>query len=283
VIAKPHLVEWALSHGLGSTKELAAYAAGGGHLQTLRWLRDNDCPWDACTVAAAVRNGHKSVEEWALANGCPEYLDDACGKCKSRMLVPLAKRGPLTVYMSKCDNCSHAAPHRKKPTYPCGIPFAGSDVLLIPGTVSSIGLGNRKNGICLTADKVVLDRDDSWRLAGSIPHMNAETLTDMRCSFTPCASFPPPSAQDAVHAQLYVCPPRKLSDDRNVSFVYSPIAETLMTLVESGDGYTGEWSDLEVPILAGQGIILCFSVSPGATNILKGDAVASIFLTVSAL
>tara|TARA_B110000259_G_scaffold24696_1_gene25319 strand:- start:1668 stop:1805 length:138 start_codon:yes stop_codon:yes gene_type:complete len=43
-------------------------AADGGHLEVLKWLRANGCPWDRETHQAA--RGH--ILEWAVANGLPE-------------------------------------------------------------------------------------------------------------------------------------------------------------------------------------------------------------------
>ena len=48
-----------------------ANAAEGGHLETLKWLRGHDCPWDVRTVEQATAAGHDDVLQWALDNGCP--------------------------------------------------------------------------------------------------------------------------------------------------------------------------------------------------------------------
>ena len=41
-----------------------------GHLEVLKWLRENDCPWDeeTCMYAAGAATG---VLKWARENGCP--------------------------------------------------------------------------------------------------------------------------------------------------------------------------------------------------------------------
>jgi hypothetical protein len=46
-------------------------AAEYGHLETLKWARENGCPWDAETLVNAVTNEHYDVLRWALANDCP--------------------------------------------------------------------------------------------------------------------------------------------------------------------------------------------------------------------
>ena len=46
-------------------------AAEGGHLETLKWARENDCPWDERTCAFAAKGGHLEVLKWARESGCP--------------------------------------------------------------------------------------------------------------------------------------------------------------------------------------------------------------------
>ena len=50
---------------------LCVWAAGEGQLEILKWLRENDFPWDEETCAAAALNGHLEVMQWMRANGCP--------------------------------------------------------------------------------------------------------------------------------------------------------------------------------------------------------------------
>ena len=48
-----------------------AAAAEGGHLPVLQWARQNGCPWDELTCAVAAFRGHLPVLQWARQNGCP--------------------------------------------------------------------------------------------------------------------------------------------------------------------------------------------------------------------
>ena len=48
------------------------FAAEGGHLEVLKWLRAEGCPWDEWACAWALRGGHLEVLEWLRAAGCPE-------------------------------------------------------------------------------------------------------------------------------------------------------------------------------------------------------------------
>ena len=52
-------------------------AAEGGHLEVLKWARENDCPWDEWTCACAARGGHLEVLKWARANDCP-WDEETC-------------------------------------------------------------------------------------------------------------------------------------------------------------------------------------------------------------
>jgi hypothetical protein len=48
------------------------YAAQGGRLEVLQWLRANGAPWDSRTCAYAARGGHLDMLKWLRANGCPD-------------------------------------------------------------------------------------------------------------------------------------------------------------------------------------------------------------------
>ncbi|CAN0461067.1 unnamed protein product, partial [Hapterophycus canaliculatus] len=45
-------------------------AAERGHLEVLKWARENGCPWDRMTCVHAARGEHLEVLAWARANGC---------------------------------------------------------------------------------------------------------------------------------------------------------------------------------------------------------------------
>jgi hypothetical protein len=40
----------------------------GGHLEILKWARENGCPWNELTCASAARGGHLTVLKWAREN-----------------------------------------------------------------------------------------------------------------------------------------------------------------------------------------------------------------------
>ena len=49
---------------------LCAFAALGGQLEALQWLRATGCAWDAWTCSAAAAGGNPAVLQWARTNGC---------------------------------------------------------------------------------------------------------------------------------------------------------------------------------------------------------------------
>lgn len=51
-----------------------AFAALNGHLDVLKWARENGCPWSQMTIAYAEDRGHLEVLQYARANGCPEFI-----------------------------------------------------------------------------------------------------------------------------------------------------------------------------------------------------------------
>ena len=58
---------------LSMSKRTCSSAAEGGHLEVLKWLRSQGCPWDESACAYAAEGGHLDVLEWAIDTGCP-YL-----------------------------------------------------------------------------------------------------------------------------------------------------------------------------------------------------------------
>jgi hypothetical protein len=58
--------------GLLSCQErLCQAAASGGHLEELKVLRADGCPWDKGTCSYAAKYGHLAVLQWAHTNNCP--------------------------------------------------------------------------------------------------------------------------------------------------------------------------------------------------------------------
>ena len=51
--------------------EACAAAAANGHLDTLKYLRDNNCPWDKRVLIWAEQNKDKKMAKYAEDNNCP--------------------------------------------------------------------------------------------------------------------------------------------------------------------------------------------------------------------
>jgi len=66
------VVEYALKKKIVALdSSLCAAAACGGHINLLKWLRDQGCPWDESTILVAFERNRLDVLEWSLRNGCP--------------------------------------------------------------------------------------------------------------------------------------------------------------------------------------------------------------------
>jgi len=50
---------------------VCALAAENSHLNMLKWLRDQQCPWDSDTTRMAAYNGNLDLLDWALSSECP--------------------------------------------------------------------------------------------------------------------------------------------------------------------------------------------------------------------
>ena len=44
--------------------------AYGGHLETLKWARDNGCDWNETTCSYAIMCGNLETLKYAYENGC---------------------------------------------------------------------------------------------------------------------------------------------------------------------------------------------------------------------
>ena len=53
------------------------YAAGGGHLEALQWLRSHGCAWDGQILEATIYINRLDIFRWSIGNGCPLHRE-AC-------------------------------------------------------------------------------------------------------------------------------------------------------------------------------------------------------------
>lgn len=91
-------LKWARGKGYHWNERTCMAAAKGGHLEVLQWLREEDCPWDHSTLRAAASHRKRQVWIWARENGCdlpPEPPRDACCCCRCIEFFDIG------------DNCCH--------------------------------------------------------------------------------------------------------------------------------------------------------------------------------
>lgn len=60
------------------TTSVCSYAAYGGKIETVKWLREIGCPWDAQSCSYAAENGQLDTLKYLHENGCP-WDSDTCG------------------------------------------------------------------------------------------------------------------------------------------------------------------------------------------------------------
>ena len=68
------VLKWARQNGCPWDEMTCSFAADGGYLEVLKWARENGCPWDEMTREYAERSrakGRQEVLKWANENGCP--------------------------------------------------------------------------------------------------------------------------------------------------------------------------------------------------------------------
>jgi len=66
-----NILKWAKENGCPWDSWTCANAAYGGHFELLKYARENGCPWDSWTCETAAYRGHLEILEYAIKNGCP--------------------------------------------------------------------------------------------------------------------------------------------------------------------------------------------------------------------
>jgi len=69
---------------------ICASVARSGHLELLKWYREQNCPWDEDTCALAAKGGHLEVLKWCREQRC-DWDENTCASA--------AKGGHLEVLM----------------------------------------------------------------------------------------------------------------------------------------------------------------------------------------
>jgi len=67
------VLKWAREQGCPWGADTCANAAWGGHLELLKWVREAGCPWNESTCTRAAEYGHLEVLKWAREASSPCY------------------------------------------------------------------------------------------------------------------------------------------------------------------------------------------------------------------
>ena len=85
-----------------------ANAAKGGHLDVLKWARENHCPWNEDTCANAAKGGHLDILEWARGKGCP-WNEETCASAAEGGHLAVLKWARQNHCPWNEETCSRAA------------------------------------------------------------------------------------------------------------------------------------------------------------------------------
>ena len=65
------VLKWLRSENCPWDAGACVCAAEGGQLEALKWLREEGCPWDGRACIGAARGGHLETLKWLREEGCP--------------------------------------------------------------------------------------------------------------------------------------------------------------------------------------------------------------------
>ena len=74
---KMKVLKWLKDNNCPWDESVFYYAALEGDMEVIQWLKDNDCPWNEQTCSYAALKGHFEVLQWVRSNGCP-WNEEAC-------------------------------------------------------------------------------------------------------------------------------------------------------------------------------------------------------------
>ena len=122
--ANGHHAALHLAHTMGYQwdPQVCDAAAGGGHLELVRWLRENGCPWGNFTSTLIIKSGSQRCAnpqpacfeflKWAHANGCPwSFHANAEAAATGRLDILRWAHTQDPPYLSDAYTCTTAAEH----------------------------------------------------------------------------------------------------------------------------------------------------------------------------
>ncbi len=71
------ILKWGKENGCSWNANICSTAAQGGHLNILKWARENGCDWNEDTCSYAALCNHLDILKWARKNGC-DWDDSVC-------------------------------------------------------------------------------------------------------------------------------------------------------------------------------------------------------------
>ncbi len=71
------ILKWARENNYHWDSLICTNAAFYGHFELLKWAHENGCRWNSDTCANAARNGYLEILKWAIANGC-KWTAETC-------------------------------------------------------------------------------------------------------------------------------------------------------------------------------------------------------------
>ncbi|WZN65436.1 hypothetical protein HKI87_12g69940 [Chloropicon roscoffensis] len=85
------VIKWLRAKGCPWGEVTSRSAALGGHLEVLQWMRAQDppCPWTSDVCYRAASEGHLDILRWARSQGCPWNEEVTCAAAKGGHLKVL--------------------------------------------------------------------------------------------------------------------------------------------------------------------------------------------------
>jgi hypothetical protein len=125
--AKGHLEVLRFLHEQGCpwNEEACMKAAAKGHLDTLRYLHEQGCPWDERACIEAAKNGHIEVLQFLHNRGCP-WTDECYYATIRGWYAKWCTSTPIDT--AKAPRPRHVAVLRY--LYKAGCPFDAEDDML---------------------------------------------------------------------------------------------------------------------------------------------------------
>lgn len=119
---------------------LMAYAALGGHIAMMAFLREHGCPWNSWVTEFAARANHLAALQWLHAHGCPFWLVTQDGKFGQVWKDALRGRGDRAL-LQWLKDLAPLPPKRGEDTELTWFAAERSDLALLQWLVEELGCG----------------------------------------------------------------------------------------------------------------------------------------------